>query len=240
MGANLRPVPRLPKESIRSRYAATLPSSEGNIPHFYLDTENNVTIGIGHRVRGESDVRAIHQQFGFYKRDPQTDKRTNNKADIADVLADFRVIDARGRANKQQNQKNNDIARSFKPFTASELKSDDILRLRDRDIDDKIDAILRNPRDLLNYMTFPVEAQLAILDLVFNRGEGSVTSAPSFVDAVRSRDWKRAAQMSNTVGAAPSSTRQGDVEFMLSRAAAVEPYFVDLKCPRKKIVDIRM
>ncbi len=97
-------------QSIKQSFIPRVTSAEGAITHIYLDTENNPTIGIGHKIEGEPDLRAIHGKYGFYKHDT-SGRSASILASVVEVIADMHNVKHSGVTG---------AASKFKPFTSSE------------------------------------------------------------------------------------------------------------------------
>ncbi len=213
-----------------SAFRAKVTSAEGAIPHIYLDTNGNATVGIGHVLKKESDAKEVHARFGFYTRD-RNGQTTNVKATEADVLADFRNVSA--------NTLGNVAASNYKKFTTVDLTPQGIEALRDYDIQRHLNEFIRRSDVFPNYFTYPFPAQLALLDRMFNRGLPNLLIATQFIESIKNRDWKRAAkEVDQSSVRAPSNTRQTEMKRLFTDAARQEPYFVDPKCPRTPILQI--
>ena len=112
--------------------------------------------------------------------------------------------------------------------------------LLDQDIKLHMGEILRNVGRFPNFLTYPLPAQIAIFDRVFNRGLTSIISTTSFLDAIRSRNWKAAVQAANHSDVADANPdRQATVKDLFLNAAVQEPFFIDPKCPPKPILHVR-
>ena len=120
------------------------------------------------------------------------------------------------------------------------MRQDGIKALFIQDVIKNLGYIVNSTSSFPKYRTYPLDAQLALLDMVFNRGIGTVRSdEPTFIEAIQNRDWKRAAKISGDVGT-PSDTRQKEVEKLFSNAAKKEPYFINPGCGRKSILNLRL
>ena len=103
-----------------------------------------------------------------------------------------------------------------------------------------MDDILRNVGRFPNFLTYPLPAQIAIFDRVFNRGLPKIISTTVFLDAIRSRNWKAAVQAANHSNVADANPdRQAKVRDLFLNAARQEPFFVDPKCPPKSILHVQ-
>lgn len=218
--------------SIKASYGPMVTRWEGRISFIYLDSNNKATVGVGHHIRDESEAVNIHRRFPFVYRDPRSSGGAKRANDL-EVRDEYRRIMATKAGGKG--------AEHFRNLTSLDLTANGIDRLLDRDIDDHLGDILRNTGRFPNYLTYPLDAQLAILDRVFNRGLPKILGANPFMEAIQRRDWTSAIQAVNhSLVAAPDPNRQSQMKQYFQNAARQEPYFVDPKCPRKAIVDIRV
>lgn len=228
IGVSLPPFITRSPAIIIDAYRSEVTLAEGTIPHIYLDTDGNPTVGIGHLMKTETQAKDVHARFGFYKRD--ANGRTSNvRATEAEVVADYRNVIAHKIPGA--------AAGAYKKFTTVDLTTQGIKDLREHDIETYLRFILNSRQNFPNFLTYPLKAQLALLDMVFNRGFGTVTRALSFVESVRNRDWKSAARISENVGT-PSPKRKNDVKSSLDKAALAESFFINPKCPRRPILQI--
>ena len=196
IGAIPPPFTRRSTHQIAIDYTPMAMRLEAVISYIYLDDLGNPTVGVGHLINGEADVKAIHRQFGFYYRAPGGGPG-NARAAEADVVADFRKVDATGLTNY--------YARHFKQFTTVDMKREGIAGLLTHDIPRLMNEITNRQGTFPHYFTYPRDAQLGLLDTVFNRGIVKVLAVPAYLQAIQNRDWKAAAQASANVGR-PSAT----------------------------------
>ncbi len=213
---------------IRAVYAPKVTSAEGKITHIYGDKIGNPTVGIGHRIKGEQDLFVIHERYGFYKRRDDGEPGIE-KASFEDVLKDYRKI--------ENLHLHDHPAHHFWQFTTVDLMPSDIISLRDQDIEVHLAEILTRQREFPHYMTYPLPAQLALLDLVFNRGGPTVLGKSPLMEAVRSRNWS-AASKSLFGETEPSRDRVRMVQRWFDEAAKKEPFFIDPKCRPKALLHV--
>jgi len=230
IGAIPPPFTRRSTHQIAVDYTPMAIKFETVISYIYLDKYANPTVGVGHLINGEADVKAIHRQFGFYYRAPGGSP-SNVRATETDVVVDFRRVDATGLRNY--------FARHFEQFTTVDMKREGIAALLTQDVPRLMSEITKRPNVFPHYFTYPKDAQLALLDTVFNRGIRNVLPASAYLQAIQNRDWKAAAQTSTNVGN-PTALRQAEVARLFTAAATVEPYFVDNTCPPKSILNFRI
>ncbi|MCZ6666136.1 MAG: hypothetical protein O7B81_12580 [Gammaproteobacteria bacterium] len=230
IGAIPPPFTRRSPHQIVMDYTPMALKFESVVSHIYGDLYGKPTVGVGHLIIGETDARAIHRQFGFYYRAPGGGP-SSARATEADVVADFRTVAAKKLSNHH--------ARFFEQFTTVDMKRQGIEGLLAQDVQRELGNITRNSSRFPHYLTYPRDAQLAILDTVFNRGISKVFAAPAYLQDIQNRDWKAAAQTSTNVRP-PTAQRQAEVAALFSNAAKIEPFFVDSKCPPMSILNFRI
>ena len=167
IGAIPPPFTRRSAPQIAIDYVPLAMRLESVISFIYGDLNGRPTVGVGHLINGEADVKTIHRQFGFYYRAPSGGP-SNARASEADVVADFRTVAAKKLSNHH--------ARFFEQFTTVDMKREGIEGLLAQDVQRELGNITRNSSRFPHYLTYPRDAQLAILDTVFNRGIGRVGS----------------------------------------------------------------
>jgi hypothetical protein len=161
----------------------TLTTWEGEIRYLYLDVKGFVTIGIGCRASLE---QAEEMQF-VYREDDVTKAGTAQtvvarKGDVASKAAiaeDYNVVE-----QHQELRKN-----PYKTFTKLDLTRDALDTLLGQRIA-TFEAALR--KRFSDFDSFPVPAQLALLDLSFNVGR--LGGFPSLVKAAKQHDWLTASK----------------------------------------------
>ena len=230
IGAIPPPFTRRSPQQIVMDYTPMALKFESVVSFIYRDLYGNQTVGVGHLIDDEAELKAIHRQFGFYYRAPSGGP-SNTRATEADVVADYRRVAGTGLLNFH--------ARHFKQFTNVDMNQQGIAGLLAQDIPAFIAELTRRPNEFPHYLTYPRDAQLALLDTVFNRGIKNVLNAPAYLQAIQNRDWKAAAQTSANVGR-PSQPRQAEVARLFNSAATIEPYFLDGTCPPKSILNFRI
>ena len=172
---------------------------------------------------------AVHSRHVFFRR--IDGKPGTEEATFDEVLEDFHRI-KETRAGKEG-------AEYFSDIATVALHAQSVRALLDADIKVSMGEILRNVGRFPNYLTYPLPAQIAIFDRVFNRGLTNIIATSSFLDAIRSRNWKAAVQAANHSRVADkNSNRQAKVRDLFLNAARQEPFFVDPKCPPKSILHV--
>lgn len=165
--------------STRRLLIAKLEKHEKRIPHLYLDSLGKVTVGVGHMMPAVSGAKAL----AFMKSD-------RTRATPQDVELDWNAVVQQGRLRGFNHR-----ASSYSKYTK--------LRLPDTEIDRLTSNHLANferslGQEYAGFYKFPIEAQLALFDMIFNLGaSGLRTKFPKFNKAIRQRNWKEAASESN-------------------------------------------
>jgi len=159
------------------------------VPHMYLDSSNFVTVGIGHWLVDSAD--AEDQPFVFRKdRVEVKDGRsvvTATKGQVAtrkEIAAEYAHVELFARKNWR--------AKAFEQETYLELTSDDIEALFGRDIAEKIKTLTRILPEIDLY---PSDAQLVLLDLIYN---GYLVKGSALFKAAKAKDWELAAKLCPT------------------------------------------
>ena len=129
-------------------------------------------------------------------------------------------------------------ANYYRSFTSVDLTSLGIKQLLEQDTNEQLRLIREFGSRITAYFTYPLDAQIAVLDMVFNRGIGTVLNqGADFLVAVRNRNWKAAGLLSARVGT-PAPVCQAEIKRLFDSAARVEPVFIDSKCARRPILQI--
>ena len=189
------------------------PGNELFVPYMYLDSESNVTVGIGHLLRDAE----MAKNLSFIER--QSGKPANKEY----VVAAF---------NKVKNSSlTPGVSLEFRKVTSVELSEAfaTILAMDDMDMFIKI---LKSQNNFPEFDSYPVEAKMALLDMVYTSGVKGVREGfPVFTSAVRRRNWKLAAQESHRKQ--PSAQRNQIVRDWLLQAARQEHFFIHPTCKKK-------
>lgn len=155
--------------------ATKLKGFENDIPWMYKDSNNFVTIGIGHLISNVHDAELLP----FYNKD------TGKPATTAEIDAAFSAISS---------EPPNKPANFYKNVTN--------LVLHDSDIHSILMKQLQGfTKDLKHwfpdYENYPATARVALLDMAFNPGKkGLVMGWPTLVGATRAYDWETAGDQS--------------------------------------------
>ena len=106
-----------------------------------------------------------------------------NPATAAEIRQDYQSVEQQPRGR---------VASFYKQFTKLDLPEDAIDKLLDKRVDE-FEAGLRG--DFSDYDSYPDEAKLGLMDMVFNLGNtGLIHKFPTFTRAARTKDWRTCAQ----------------------------------------------
>jgi GH24 family phage-related lysozyme (muramidase) len=146
---------------------------EGSVPHMYLDSLGNVTIGIGHLLPKEGAVINLTMQH----------KTTHEIASSYDKRKEFNKINALPKGYKTN---------FYASHTNLYISQANIILLT-------LDHIKTFREELTNlykdFDYFPTPAQEALFDMIFNLGATRLSKGfPKFNRAVRDKDWGKAAE----------------------------------------------
>lgn len=192
----------------RERARDLIFSGEGYSPHMYLDTESYVTIGYGTAMLAVKEVDTI-ELFVI---------KTGKIATGAEKAREWRRVQALSPKNTKINRTARSYARgAVLNITKEEAVSWFNIRL------DKSAASLRTHYP--GFDSFPEDAQVAMLDMVYNLGPGFPRTWTKFTAAVNrpedkgGPDWRTAAAQSNRYQLSPE--RNHEVKTLFLRAAFV-------------------
>lgn len=151
---------------------------EGSVDHMYLDTRDNVTVGVGTRLPSAAAAAAL----AFRHRDGEA------IASGAEIRAEYELIDAMDGGEGIS-------AEDYLPFTTLYLPEEEFEPL----VRDHMREILDDLLNLFPYFgNYPKSVQIAIWDMAYNLGvNGMRGKFPSFCQAVRDEDWETAAAESH-------------------------------------------
>lgn len=146
---------------------------EGSVPWMYLDTKGIVTVGVGCVLGGPGEATNL----------PFVGRGSSKLQFKSRVESDY----VRVRASKDGIGKS---AAWFASVTSSRLQEGDIRSLFDK----RVDAFVRIiARSLPSFVSFPLPAQVALLDMAFNLGGYALVSKwPRLMDACTRQDWQAA------------------------------------------------
>jgi len=172
---------------------------EGSVDHMYLDAKGLVTVGVGHLLGTIQDA----QKLPFIT-------QAGVKATAAEIKTDYDAV---------KKQPGNRLAIFYKRFTKLKLNKIDIDKLTNK----HIDTFYRELKQLYSgYDTFPSEAKLALMDLIFNLGLTNLrTQWPNLNKAIKASDWAKAALNSNRK-APVSAARNTYVKDLFNKAETVK------------------
>ncbi len=171
---------------------------EGSVDHMYLDSKDNVTVGVGTLLPDSESAIAL----GFRNR------ATDQLASADEVSAEFDIINAMDGSAERP-------ASDYRPFTQLYLPQADIDRLVGDHMRGDFDDLLRMFPDFGN---FPLSVQIALWDMIYNLGpDGLRRKFPSMRQAIEDHDWEEAARQSHRIG--PSEERNQHVFDLFMDAA---------------------
>lgn len=174
--------------NVRKSLAVNLERYEGRVPHFYLDGEGNVTVGVGHLVRNRNETARLTMMAGGAGV-PMQAATLKQKQDEFDTIAKLPA---------------NRLAESYERHTT--------LTMRDQDIDGLLHEHIESfygslagayckakgyPKD---FDALPQNVQLALFDMIFNLGPTGLTKFTQFNKSIKDGDWKKAATQCERVG----------------------------------------
>jgi GH24 family phage-related lysozyme (muramidase) len=170
--------------SYLEEYAAQCKVFEGCVGWMYLDTVGKVTVGVGNML---PDVTAALML-------PLRSQSSGDLAGAPAVIRDYARV---------QGLREGMAARAYWEYEALVLAPEDIEELLMRRLDE-FDETLR--RDFGGYDGYPDAVKMALLDMIYNLGEGKLMRTyPGFDAAVRAKDWPQAAAECHRNG--PSDAR---------------------------------
>ena len=179
---------------------------EGAIPHMYLDSKGLVTVGVGHLIINLQSA----QKLPFV-----TQKAI--KATSKEIQADYDLV---------KKQSGNMLASYYKRFTKLKLSPIEIDKLTNKHIDTFYKEIKKIYSD---FDSFPSEAKLALLDLIFNVGMTDLKNKwPSLNKEVKAKEWGKAALNSNRK-APVSDARNKHVKDLFDEAESIKQAALKLK-----------
>lgn len=174
--------------------------------HLYLDTEGNVTVGVGHMIPNAASMADV----SLY--------RTGELAPADSVEKRDEYI-----AIKNQPYGRDYPAHYYQTTAALFMRDDDISAQRDRHIQTfywELKSYYTTANGFPSELDdMPEEVQLALFDMVFNLGITKLRNQYIlFNNALKAERWKDAAAQSNRLGIQP--TRNQYVRTLLMAAAA--------------------
>jgi GH24 family phage-related lysozyme (muramidase) len=164
----------MPPLSERQKLKKRLKRYEGDVEHMYLDSVGFVTVGIGHMLAGVAEAQKL----------PFLDQK-GNYASKTDIKNDYDAV---------KKQSPNKLAGYYKRFTKLHLSQIEI----NRQVNQHINTFYKELKRIYpDYDTYPSEARLALMDMIFNMGMTKMKNKfPKLNTAVKARDWATAAKES--------------------------------------------
>ncbi len=190
------------------------PGIEGYVPHMYLDSRDNVTVGIGLLLRDAETAKTV----------PFVVRSTNQRAHKRHIENAF---------NKVKNAKISGRAgaAAFRPLTNIEIPEAEAALRALGGIDDFLRQ-LSSSSFYPEFASYPQTAKLGLLDMAYVLGPtGTRDTYKKFTAALRRRNWKVAAKESNRPEV--SGRRNTIVREWFERAATQERFFLDPACRPK-------
>ncbi len=170
---------------------------EGDIEHMYLDTVGVVTVGVGAALLAVADATAL----AFVVR------AGGAAATTAQITTDYDEV---------KKQTKGQLAATYKQYTKCDLpqaKRDELLLTKIRGFDARLKARLPD------FASYPDPAQLGLLEMIYNLGEsGLFDKFPSFIKAVKAKDWTTASSECNRIG--PSKARNDATKALFTKAGS--------------------
>ncbi|WP_199063397.1 hypothetical protein [Serratia sp. ASV30] len=149
---------------------AKLLENESKVPYMYLDSNGNVTVGVGIKLPSV----AAAQKMGFLKTD-------GKRATAAEIKAEFDRVKSVGKGK-----------------IASAYKSSGSLTLSEAEIKSSFRAYVDNDRKSLrdrypSFYDFSLKIQVALHDMIYQLGVAGLGKFTNFNTAVNKKDWAKAA-----------------------------------------------
>lgn len=156
---------------------------ENFIPHMYLDTTGNVTVGIGHLLKDAAAACDV-----LFQKD-------GKRATTEEIKAEFKLVSDFATAQRaQEDNKKKMRAKDFSGKTKLRITDESAYGLAAQDIAVK-ERELR--KEFPDFDKYPHEVKEALLDMAFNLGvTGVVVKFPSFTKAIHAGNWRKAAEES--------------------------------------------
>lgn len=179
---------------------AMLKSYEGNYSYMYSDSRGYVTVGVGFLLNTASDAT----RFRFWKRN---DKGLAIEATSDEIKQEWSNIHSKPARHK---------ASYYRQFTT--------MWMADTDINAELQKIVgqfeAQAKDMFSdWDKFPIPAQLALLDMLYNLG--SLSAFPQLVESAKQHDWEACAKECHRSG--PSPQRNSGTRNRFVQAAKEEP-----------------
>lgn len=218
-------------------------SGEANLQHMYLDSEGNVTVGVGHLLRTVQEALAVNfieVGAGTGIVAPTTAADPDNVRSVFQLLTDeaakggpidigtnIRTLNFHGRFYHEYSR----ILVPGKGAVDLQLFPSESLRLLDHDVTE-FEKQLRSSNAFPDFNSYPFEVRFALMDMAFNLGAYGVRDKyPEFTRAIRVRNWLLAATETNRFQL--GSARNNEIKTKLLEAGRREPFFHDPTCSMK-------
>lgn len=200
------------------------PGIELDVPWLYQDSDNNVTVGIGHLVPTVNDALSLKQHFEHENNpgQPVTDQ------DIRDA---FVVVTSPQHTGGFRHG-------YYEPLTTLRLTGIASFQLVNDDFSRIFGELMaRNEYSQVDFDTYPTEAKFGLMDMAFNLGaRGTAETFLKFTKAVRHRNWKLAANESKRDQ--PSAKRNQIVRDLFLMAAKRDAkngvFYLDPDCRKTR------
>ena len=189
------------------------PGNELFVPYMYLDSESNVTVGIGHLLSNAAKAQIL----------PFMERGTGKPANKQHIANAFNKV------------KRSNLAPgawlAFKNLTHIEMSEADATTLAMDNMDDFIN-ILKTGSYFPEFDSYPVTAKMGLLDMTYTLGANKLKNVfKKFTAAVRRRNWKLAARESHRKQ--PSAQRNQIVWDWFQQAARQEHFFIHPTCTKR-------
>jgi hypothetical protein len=188
--------------------------NEDFVPYLYKDSEEFVTVGIGHQLRNASDTKIVP----FVERGTNKSVHDNHKINAFNKVRNSPISGQAG-------------ASAFRPLTNIVISEADAIKIAEDDLREFI-GLLRHGTYFPEFDSYPETAKLGLLDMAYNLGvDGTTTKYPDFTLAVRHRDWNLAARESDRPQL--SSGRNQTVFQWFKQAEQQQKYFASVICTKR-------
>jgi GH24 family phage-related lysozyme (muramidase) len=167
---------------------------EGNVPHMYLDSRGNVTVGVGNKLDNANAAASL----------PFVHKSDGVAATPEEKRTEWTTI-----SGKEANHP----AAYYNQFALLVMRQPDIDAL----LTNRLSGFESDLRSIFpSYNAFPPQAQEGLIDMIFNLGRAGLLNFTRLVVAVRAQDWFLAASESRRNGVQPE--RNDDVRQLFEHA----------------------
>ena len=167
------------QEVINQDLQKAIAEHEGIRNSLYVDTAKNLTIGIGNNFQNIENFMELKLVDITTGHELNTDEKTHLYNSIQTAIAN-------------------------KTFNAAEFAN---IQLSEKDINSKFEEQLNSSyreleRKISDFSSLPISVQQALIDMQFNMGSRKFSERywPNLFNAIRERDWQKAAQESHRIG----------------------------------------